>query len=46
MEMKSILNNPENAHELLDMTAGILMLLDKNGVCIDVMSPKNHIFTR
>jgi len=44
MEMKSILNNPENAHELLDMTAGILMLLDKNGVCIDVMSPKNHIW--
>lgn len=36
--MESILNNPDNALELLDMTAGILFLLDEKGVCIDVKS--------
>ena len=28
MERKSILNDPKNSQELLDMTAGILFLLD------------------
>ena len=38
MMMESILNNPANAQELLNMTAGTLFLLDKEGVCVDVMS--------
>lgn len=42
--MESILNNPDNALELLDMTAGILLLLDKEGVCIDVKSPKGRVW--
>ena len=40
--MRNILNNPENAMELLDMTAGILLLFDKNGVCVEVKSPTNR----
>lgn len=40
--MRNILNNPESAMELLDMTAGILLLLDKNGVCVEVKSPTNR----
>ena len=40
--MKSVLNNPNNARELLDMTAGILFLLDKDGVCVDVKSTPKH----
>lgn len=42
--MESILNNPDNALELLDMTAGILFLLDKEGVCVDVKVPKNRVW--
>ena len=38
-EMESILNNPQNAQQLLDMTAGTLLLFDKNAVCVDIMSP-------
>ena len=38
-EMESILNNPQNAQQLLDMTAGKLLLFDKNAVCVDIMSP-------
>lgn len=44
MERKSILNNPENSQELLDMIAGILFLLDKDGTCIDIMSPKSQVW--
>lgn len=40
--MGNILNNPENALELLDMTAGILILLDNDGVCVEVKSPMNR----
>ena len=36
--MNSILNNPNNACELLEMTSGILLLLDEDGVCIDIKS--------
>ena len=43
-EMESILNNPENALELLDMTAGILLLLDEKGVCIDIKSPAKQVW--
>lgn len=39
--MESILNNPKNTQHLLDMTAGTLLLLDKNAVCIDIMSPND-----
>lgn len=42
--MESILNNPDNARELLDMTAGILFLLDEKGVCIDIKSPTNRVW--
>lgn len=42
--MKGILNDPNNAQELLDMTAGILFLLDKDGVCVDIMSPKSPVW--
>lgn len=40
--MGNILNNPENALELLDITAGILILLDNDGVCVEVKSPMNR----
>ena len=43
-EMESILNNPENALELLDMTAGILLLLDEKGVCIDIKTPAKQVW--
>ena len=42
--MESILNNPDNALELLDMTAGILFLLDEKGVCIDIKSPSKRVW--
>lgn len=42
--MESILNNPDNALELLDMTAGILLLLDEKGLCIDVKSPSKRVW--
>ena len=42
--MESILNNPDNARELLDMTAGILFLLDEKGVCIDIKSPTKQVW--
>ena len=42
--MESILNNPNNARELLDMTAGILFLLDEKGVCIDIKSPTQQVW--
>lgn len=44
MERKSILNDPKNSQELLDMTAGILFLLDREGTCIDIMSSKNNVW--
>lgn len=44
MERKSILNDPKNSQELLDMTAGILFLLNKEGTCIDIMSSKNNVW--
>ena len=40
--MGNILNNPQNALELLDMTAGIFLLLDKEGVCREVKLPKSY----
>lgn len=40
--MGNFLNNPQNAMELLDMTAGILILLDKDGVCVEVKSPMSR----
>lgn len=40
--MRNILNNPQNALELLDMTAGILLLLDSDGICVEVKSPTNR----
>ena len=42
--MESILNNPDNAREFLDMTAGILFLLDEKGVCIDIKSPTKQVW--
>lgn len=44
METESILNNPDNAGELLSMTAGVLILLDREGVCVDIMLPKNYMW--
>ena len=40
--MGNILNNPQNALELLDMTAGIFLLLDNDGVCREVKLPKTY----
>lgn len=40
--MRNILNNPQNALELLDMTAGILLLLDNDGICVEIKSPSNR----
>lgn len=44
MKTESILNNPDNAGELLSMTAGVLILLDREGVCVDIMLPKNYMW--
>ena len=40
--MGNILNNPQTALELLDMTAGIFLLLDNEGVCREVKLPKTY----
>ena len=40
--MGNILNNPQNALELLDMTAGIFLLLDQEGICREVKLPKSY----
>lgn len=34
--MKNILKNPENAERLLELTVDTLILLDKDGICVDV----------
>ncbi len=34
--MKNILKNPENAERLLRLTADTLVLLDKDGTCVDI----------
>lgn len=44
MKTESILNNPDNAGELLSMTAGVLFLLDREGICVDIMLPKNTLW--
>ena len=44
MKEENILNNPNNAQELLSMTAGVLILLDKEGICVDIMLPKNTLW--
>ena len=40
--MGNILNNPQTALELLDMTAGIFLLLDNEGICREVKLPKTY----
>ena len=40
--MGNFFNNPKNALELLNMTAGILMLIDNDGVCVEIKSPTNR----
>ena len=40
--MRNILNNPQNASELLEMTAGILLMLNSDGVCVEIKSPTNR----
>ena len=35
--MESILNNPNNAIRILKLTSDTMILLDKNGVCLDVV---------
>ena len=40
--MGTVFNNPQNALELLDLTAGILILLDGDGVCVEIKSPTNR----
>lgn len=44
MKEENILSNPNNAQELLSMTAGVLILLDKEGICVDIMLPKNTLW--
>lgn len=39
--MENILKNNQNALELLEITAGILVLLDNEGVCLEVKCPSN-----
>ena len=39
--MENILKNSQNALELLEITAGILVLLDHEGVCLEVKCPSN-----
>lgn len=34
--MKSILRNTKNAAQILELTSDTLILLDKEGVCIDI----------
>lgn len=40
--MENILKNSQNALELLEITAGILVLLDNEGVCLEVKCPSNR----
>ena len=40
--MGNFFNNPQNALELLNMTAGILILIDNDGVCVEIKSPTNR----
>ena len=40
--MGNLFNNPNNALELLNMTAGILILIDTDGVCVEIKSPTNR----
>ena len=40
--MENILKNNQNALELLEITAGILVLLDNEGVCLEVKCPSNR----
>ena len=39
--MENILNNGNNAVQLLQMTAGTLILLDEQGICIDIYTSKD-----
>lgn len=39
--MENILNNGNNAVQLLQMTAGTLILLDEQGICIDIYKSKD-----
>lgn len=34
--MKNILKNAENAEELLKLTSDTMILLDRNGICVDI----------
>ena len=34
--MKNILKNAENAEKLLKLTSDTMIILDKNGICIDI----------
>lgn len=34
--MRNILQNPENAEKLLKLTSDTMILLDKNGICVDI----------
>ena len=34
--MKNILKNAENAEKLLKLTSDTMILLDKNGICVDI----------
>ena len=39
--MENILNNGNNAVQLLQMTAGTLILVDEQGICIDIYKSKD-----
>ena len=34
--MRKILQNPENAEKLLKLTSDTMILLDKDGICVDI----------
>lgn len=34
--MKNILKNAENAEKLLELTSDTMILLDRNGICVDI----------
>ena len=39
--MKNILKKAENAEKLLNLTSDTMLLLDRNGVCVDQLLDKN-----
>lgn len=43
--MKNILKNAEKAEELLKLTSDTMILLDRNGICVDIWGTERNGLT-